>query len=335
MDEAQLGAARGWVRCGQCMAAFDASPRLWSEPDEGSPRASWAPQEMDRDPADAVGAADPAPEADPEPSGEHGWDESFEPPFDPAEPFADPVEPSPGPFPEGPIEDEHLLPSVSLGEVDIEADLEAIAPGPMIGDVRGVSAADGGDRRGRGRIHEGKDVSRRRRSREQTILDRIEGRDFRRGRRWASGSCIALALLLAIQYAWFQAGDLAAAFPALGPALDEFCEATGCETRRRTGDDGIRVVSPEVRPHPEYSSALSVRAALENRSPEARPFPVVVLVLYGRDGQAVASQAFEPAEYLDGGAEPLAGLAPGRRVDITLDLAAPSEVTVGFDLRLI
>ena len=74
---------------------------------------------------------------------------------------------------------------------------------------------------------------------------------------------------------------------------------------------------------------------LENRSPEVRPFPVVVFVLYGRDGRAVASRAFEPAEYLDGGAVPSAGLESGRRVDIAFDLITPSEVAVSFDLRLI
>ena len=359
MDEAQLGAAQGWVRCGQCMGAFDASARLWSEPDDSSPQVSWAPQEMDRDPADAIGAADAEPEAGPEPFGERGGEESLdpaelppgpvEPPFDPAETFPDPVERFPAPvepsldpierssdpYPERPLGDERLLPSVSLGEVDIEVDLESVAPGPVIGDVRGVSAAHAGARPGRDRVHEGRDASRQRRSREQAILDRIEGRDFRRGRRWASGACIVLVLLLAAQYAWVRAGDLAAAFPVLGPALDELCEVAGCETRRRTGDDGIRVVSREMRPHAEYSGALSVRATLENRSLEARPFPVVVLVLYGRDGRAVASRAFEAAEYLDGGAAPPEGLKPGRRVGIALDLAAPAEVTVGFDLRLI
>ena len=66
-----------------------------------------------------------------------------------------------------------------------------------------------------------------------------------------------------------------------------------------------------------------------------RPFPVVVFVLYGKDGRAVASRAFEPAEYLARGAEPRTGLGSGRRADIAFDLVAPSEVAVSFDLRLI
>ena len=331
MDEAQLGAAGGWVRCGQCLEAFDASARLWSEPDEASPQVSQgtrAPRGSDRDPAHGTGLDGAEPKAGPESSGEREPDESFELPIDP-------LEPSPDPYLESPLGEDRFLPSVSLGEVDIEADLDSAAPGPAVGDVRGLSAARTEVRPGPGRIHEGRAASRRRRSREQAILDRIEGRRGRGGRRWASSACIVLVLSLAGQYAWFGAGDLAAAFPMLGPALDQFCEAAGCEAHRRAGDGGIRVVSPEVRPHAEYESALSVSAALENRSPEVRPFPVVVFVLYGRDGRAVASRAFEPAEYLDGGAEPLGGLKPGRRVDVAFDLVAPSEATVSYDLRLI
>ena len=335
----QLHAARGWVRCGQCLSTFDASPRLWSEPDEGSPRVSWemdqdlamdpdlaADQEpaMDQDlTADATGAAGTEPEeSGPELPGESVRDESFD--------------PLPDPFLEDPLGDDRIPPSVSLTEIDIDVDLDPVASGPLVGDVDQVSAnpAEAGPRPGR--VHAGRVSSRRRRSREQAIIERIEGMDVRRGRRWVSSSCVVLLLLLFVtQYAWFMAGSLAAAFPVLGPALDEFCEAAGCETRGRTGDDGIRVVSREVRPHAEFSSALAVRATIENRSPDVRPFPVVVFVLYGKDGRAVASRAFEPAEYLARGAEPRTGLGSGRRADIAFDLVAPSEVAVSFDLRLI
>lgn len=335
VTEAQLGAARAWVRCGQCLGSFDASTRLWSEADEGSSRVRW---EMDRDLADATGMADAEPEAASEPAGEDVQDgpfESFSGPGLESQLEEKPFEPFSGPHLESSLEDDRKLPSVTLGDVDFEVDFESDPPGPTVGDVRRVSRDNYEARPGPDRIQEGRIAARRRRSREQAILNRIEGLDVRRGRRWASNSCIVLLLLLAMQFAWFMAGDLATTFPMLGPALDEFCTVTGCETRKRAGDDGFRVVSRTVRPHAEYTSALSVRATLENRSPEVRPFPVVVFVLYGRDGRAVASRAFEPAEYLDGGAVPSVGLESGRRVDIAFDLVTPSEVAVSFDLRLI
>ena len=300
------------------MGSFDASARLWSEPDEGSARAI---REMDQGPADVIGETGAGTGPGPGHPRDRVGNESRV--------------PLPDLHPESLLGSGRMPPSVSLGEVDIEVDLESAPPEPMVGDVRRVAADRMAMRPGPDRFREGRVTARRRRSREQAILDRIEGLDGRRGLRWSSGSCIVLLLLLVMQYAWFMAGDLAAAWPMLGPALDEFCEVSGCESRRRTGDDGIRVVSRAVRPHAEYSSALSVSATLENRSPESHPFPVVVFVLYGRDGRAVASRAFEPAEYLDGGTAPPVELEPGRRVDITFDLVAPSEVAVSFDLRLI
>ena len=323
VTEAQLGAARAWVRCGQCLESFDASMRLWSEPDEGSAPVPWR---TDRGPAEM--AALPEPESDPVsgPPYEDVAEESFDPLPDA---FGD------RPLEEVPLGDDRTLPSVSLDDVGIDVDLDSDLPGPMVGDVRRVSTEESQERPGPDRIHEGRIAARRRRSREQAILNRIEGLDVRRGRRWAANSCIALLLLLVLQYAWFMAGDLAATFPSVAPALDEFCAVTGCETNRRSSEEGIRVVSRTVRPHAEYTSALSVKATLENRSPEVRPFPVVVFVLYGRDGRAVASRAFEPAEYLDGGTVPTGGLESGTRVDIAFDLVAPSKVAVSFDLRLI
>jgi len=276
---------------------------------------------MDREPAEA--AAAPEPESEPVPAPPPVEDISQELP----EPLAGVPE-------EASVGDDRALPSAaSLDDVGIEVALDSDHRGPRVGDVRRVSTEELQERRGPDRIHEGRVAARRRRSREQEILNRIEGLDGRRRRRWAANSSVVLLLLLVLQYAWFMAGDLAAAFPSFAPALDEFCAMTGCETSRRSSDDGIRVVSRAVRPHGDYTSALSVKATLENRSPEVRPFPVVVFVLYGKDGRAVASRAFEPAEYL-GGDTPLAeGLGSGSQVDIAFDLVTPSKVWVSFDLR--
>ncbi len=323
VTEAQLGAARAWVRCGQCLESFDASERLWSEPDEASAPVRWR---TDRDPVDMAAL----PEAGSDPVSDLPFEDVSEESFDPL-----PDALGENPFEEGPLGDDRVLPSVSLDDVGIDVDLDSDLSGPMVGDVRRVSTEEPQERPGPDRIHEGRVAARRRRNREQAILNRIEGLDVRRGRRWAANSCIALLLLLVFQYAWFMAGDLAATFPSVAPALDEFCAVTGCETNRRSSEEGVRVVARTVRPHAEYTSALSVKATLENRSPEVRPFPVVVFVLYGRDGRAIASRAFEPAEYLDGGAVPAGGLASGTRVDIAFDLVAPSKVAVSFDLRLI
>ena len=340
VTEAHLAAARARVRCGQCRATFDASTRLWSEPDEQSAPVPWNAAGGESTAKEAAGgapaAAAPA-AADPvfgpgttEPSEPYLADDSFETHGDPFDTLEYDY-----PRPQDPLEDGPIISTVSLEEVDLEAELEADAPGPLVGDVHRVTAEGSRIRPGADRIHEGRVSARRRKSREQEILSRIEGMDVRRGRRLAANSCVVLLFLLVLQYVWFMAGDLSAAFPVLGPALDDFCAVAGCETNQRSREEGIRVVSRTVRPHPEYTSAFSVKATIENRATEARPYPVVVFVLYGQDGQTLASRAFKPAEYLENGAEPDNGMESGSRTDIAFDLVAPSEVAVSFDLRLI
>lgn len=320
VTEEHLEAAGARVRCGQCLASFDASSHLWSEPDDQSRPLPW---KAGRDDPGAASVAAPEPEPASEPVRPFLDDE----PFDSFE--------YDYPQPEPPLERDPLISTVSLDEFDIEMELEEEPKGPLVGDVRRVAASGSRTRPGADRIHEGRVSARRRRSREQAILSRIEGMDVRRGRRLAANACIAFLLLLVGQYTWFMAGDLASTFPALGPTLEDFCAVTGCETERRSRDEGVRVVSRTVRPHSEYTSAFSVKATLENRATEVRPFPVVVFVLYGRDGRTLASRAFEPAEYLEGGAVPARGLESGSRADIAFDLVAPLEVAVSFDLRLI
>ena len=327
LTEAHLAAARARVRCGQCLATFDASTRLWSEPDEQSAPVSWT----------AAGGEPAAPEpavadpiSDPESSEPYLPEDSFETSDDPFGTLEYDYSRR-----EDPLKDDPLISPGAFEEVDLEAELQTDPPGPLVGDVRRVSTGGARTRPGANRIHEGRVSTRRGKSREQEILSRIEGMDVRRGRRLAANSCVLLLLILVLQYAWFMAGDLAAAFPALGPALDDFCAVAGCESKRRGREEGIRVVSRTVRPHPEYTSAFSVKATLENRATEARPFPLVIFVLYGQDGRTLASRAFKPAEYLESGAEPADGLSSGSRANIAFDLVAPSEVAVSFDLRLI
>lgn len=324
VNEEQLGTAAGRVRCGQCFVSFDAASRLWTEPDEASARAPWTAADSETDPqaeaggeAEASGAEEPAPPPG-LPDG-RGRDA----PFDPLR--------------GAPSEDGRGGSSVAAGDVGMAIGLESEPVGPRIGDVRRLSGDAG---RAPRRIQEGR-IAARRRNRERALLNRIDsrvdrtsGRRSRRRGRWAAPSCAGLLLLAVLQYTWVMAGDLATAFPGLGAAIDEFCAVTGCRTGPRDSLNGVRVAASRMRPHPEYMSAVSIDATLENRADAPRPFPVVVFVLYGRDGRTIASRAFEPAEYIGGGTVPPEGMGAGSRVDIGFEVVVPSEAAVSFDLRL-
>ena len=333
VTEEQLGAARGRVRCGQCLVSFDAGSRLWSEPDEASAPAHWGEVVEPWDPGrSAGGGAGPDLEPGPVPGlpdlphvigPSEGFGGEAE-PFDPLARIslrATPPDRPPPPFI-----------GVEEVETDLEFGLDVEPNGPRIGDVRRLSTQAKAEGPSFDRMHDRR-ASGRRRSQQREILTRIEDLEARQRRRWPALSCAGLALLLVVQYAWFMAADLATAFPALTPAIGGFCEATGCRANLPASRHDIRVVSRAVRPHPEYATALTISATLENPADAARPLPAIRFVLYGQDGRPIASRTFEPVEYLEGGSAPPGGIGPGGRVDVGFDLVTPAEAAVSFELR--
>lgn len=305
VTEDHLGVAGGLVKCGQCLAPFDASLHLWSAPDETSRRVLWAGVLLD---------------ADDEEDGELLDARTVE-------ALADPVPPH------GTPSFEPIAPGF-----DLDAGPGSAGPGPAVGDVRGIrdplevmdTAMPAVHMAGYG---EGRDASRRQYRNAAILAKLAKTHDPRPRRRWAAALAFLLLLGFLFQYTWFRAGDVMALIPALAPSVEEFCALTGCRTDTRAQWQSLRVVARTVRPHAEYQGVVTVRATLENRTDVLRPLPAMLFVLYGKDGRPIASRAFRPDEYLPRGAAPSAGIDPGGRVDIAFDFVAPDEAAVSFDLR--
>lgn len=314
VTEEHLGAAGGLVKCGQCLAPFDASLHLWSAPDETSRRVLWAGVLLDaddeeeelRDARTIDALADPLP-----PRGMPGPDGGG-------------ASPSFGPMASG---------------IDLDAGPEpGSGPEPALGDVRGLrdplevmdTAMPAVHMAGYG---EGRDTSRRQYQNAAILAKLAKAHNPRPRRRWAAALAFLLLLGFLFQYTWFRAGDVMALIPSLAPSIEEFCALTGCRTDTRAQWQSLRVVARTVRPHAEYQGVVTVRATLENRTDVLRPLPAMLFVLYGKDGRPIASRAFRPDEYLPQGAAPSAGIDPGGRVDIAFDFVTPREAAVSFDLR--
>ncbi len=317
VTDEHLGAAGGLVKCGQCLAPFDASLHLWSAPDETSRRVLWAGVLLDADDdeeeelldartMEALAAPLP-PRGMPGPDGGAGA-----PAFGPIAPGFDP-DPGPGPGPGSGME-------------------------PAVGDVRGIrdpletmdTAMPAVHMAGYG---EGRNASRRQYQNAAILAKLAKTHNPRPRRRWAAALAFLLLLGFLFQYTWFRAGDVMALVPALAPSIEQLCALTGCRTDTRAEWRSLRVVERTVRPHAEYQGVVTVRATLENRTDVLRPLPTMLFVLYGQDGRPIASRAFRPDEYLPEGAARSAGIDPGGRVDIAFDFVAPREAAVSFDLR--
>ena len=81
---------------------------------------------------------------------------------------------------------------------------------------------------------------------------------------------------------------------------------------------------------PGANGTLRVRASIMNAAAQLQPYPLLRVTLADRFGTRVGAREFEPAEYL--GKAPARMLAPGERVDATLDILDPGKDAEGFEI---
>jgi predicted Zn finger-like uncharacterized protein len=83
---------------------------------------------------------------------------------------------------------------------------------------------------------------------------------------------------------------------------------------------------------PGANGTLRVRASIMNAAAQLQPYPLLRVTLADRFGTRVGAREFEPAEYL--GKAPARMLAPGERVDATLNILDPGKDAEGFEIDI-
>ena len=140
---------------------------------------------------------------------------------------------------------------------------------------------------------------------------------------------------LVVQVAAFQPREVLIRYPQAEPALKKLCALTGCRLPRRHNPSAIRVVSRDVRIHPDYESALSITATLMNTAPYRQAYARLQFTLFNVNGQVIASRIFKPREYLNRAVAPTERMHPRRPLQIALELMAPEQVAVSFEFRFL
>ena len=83
---------------------------------------------------------------------------------------------------------------------------------------------------------------------------------------------------------------------------------------------------------PDASGTLRVRASILNTAAQLEQYPLLRVTLADRFGKRIGTRDFEPAEYL--GKPTATMLAPGERVDATLQILDPGKNAEGFEIDL-
>ena len=132
-------------------------------------------------------------------------------------------------------------------------------------------------------------------------------------------AALALALLLAVQVVRGSSDWFAAHVPFIGRSSSGAGNLASYQLRQWgvTGD-------------PAAKGTLRVRASIMNTSGQLQPYPLLRVTLVNRFGTRVGAREFDAAEYRAKTTARM--LAPGERVDATLDILDPGKDAEGFEI---
>ena len=173
----------------------------------------------------------------------------------------------------------------------------------------------------------------------EVIREDIARAEAERRGRWKTFvlTPVALVLLvaLALQFAWFNPARVLAGYPEVRSWLEKFCAYTGCRVPDRRDPSKIKMLARDVRVHPAYEGALLVSATLVNTAGHPQPYPRVEFRVFNVHGQTIASRTFKPEEYLSSDLDPNGDMAPGKPLQIALELIAPAEAAISYEFRFL
>jgi predicted Zn finger-like uncharacterized protein len=145
---------------------------------------------------------------------------------------------------------------------------------------------------------------------------------------WLSAA-IALALLLAVQVIHHNREWLAAHTPLGGP-LRALYSTIGAPVSPPANLSAYQLRQWGVTGDPAGDGTLRVRASILNIAAQLEPYPLLRVTLANRFGGSIGTRDFEPFEYL--GKPIVKLLAPGERVDATMDILDPGKNAEGFEI---
>jgi predicted Zn finger-like uncharacterized protein len=119
--------------------------------------------------------------------------------------------------------------------------------------------------------------------------------------------------------------------PVIGPSLQALYATLGRPLGKPNSVSDWNVAALNVTTDPDSAGALSITGSLTNGAAFVQPWPTLRVVLTDRFGAALRSRDFKPTEYLAQGQSGTV-LAPGLAARFRLDIVDPGADAVGFSL---
>lgn len=145
---------------------------------------------------------------------------------------------------------------------------------------------------------------------------------------WLSAA-LAAGLLLSAQLVHQNREWLSSHAP-LGGMLRALYSGLGAPVSQPANLSAYQLRQWGVTGDPAADGTLRVRASILNTAAQLEPYPLLRVTLANRFGGGIGTRDFEPAEYVG---KPVARLlAPGERVDATMDILDPGKSAEGFEI---
>ncbi|VAW74104.1 hypothetical protein MNBD_GAMMA15-1763 [hydrothermal vent metagenome] len=309
VSAAQLRAASGRVRCGNCDEIFEATHALFDNPQQAREHAEQQLTDVTREIDDLVGRA-----LDEVPATEAGVG---------GEPDAETLSSDvPAEIPEPPPETEIYAQSLSDVTDLLDIAISAVNERSRV-DVDTYAAPVAAEFVSC--------VSRELTPDEQTPSEAIlfDPAPVEARTSWgAIAAALLLTLLLNGQYIWSERYNMSA-IPALRPYLETACATLGCDLPLRHEVEKLEVQEREIRNHPHVNDALLVSATFKNTADFSQRYPIFEVAFSDVSGTPVAVRRFMPEDYLDG-VDPSRGMEPGQQTRVMLEIVDPGIRAMSF-----
>jgi predicted Zn finger-like uncharacterized protein len=145
------------------------------------------------------------------------------------------------------------------------------------------------------------------------------------------GSVLAL-LLLAGQLVYTNRTLIAAQAPDMRPPLERLCKKFGCTVPYPTDQEYIRTEWSELSFVPEHANLVQLSATLKNHAPYPQAFPMLEVTLKDADNQVLIRKVFTPRDYLRPDHQKLNRFAANTEEKITMRFDVGKVHAQGYSL---
>ncbi|WP_338077305.1 DUF3426 domain-containing protein [Chromobacterium alkanivorans] len=139
-------------------------------------------------------------------------------------------------------------------------------------------------------------------------------------------------LVLAGQLVYFNRTRIAAEVPELRPTLESLCDAVGCAVPWPTDIARVRTEWSELAFVPDFPNLIQLSATLKNHATYSQAYPMLEVTLKDSDDQVLIRKVFAPKEYLKPDDFKLGHFNSNSEVKVTMRLDAGKVHAMGYSL---